>query len=46
MSIDGVKIITARPNGDGITVQSSRNVTVSNSFVRTWDDSLVVKNYA
>lgn len=46
VSIDGVKIITARPNGDGITVQSSRNVTVSNSFVRTWDDSLVVKNYA
>lgn len=46
VTIDGVKIITARPNGDGITIQSSRDITVSNSFVRTWDDSLVVKNYS
>lgn len=46
VSIDGVKIISARPNGDGITIQSCRNVTVANSFIRTWDDSLVVKNYA
>ena len=46
VSVDGVKIITARPNGDGITIQSSRDITVSNSFVRSWDDSLVVKNYS
>lgn len=46
VSIDGVKLISARPNGDGITVQSCQNVTVKNSFIRTWDDSLVVKNYA
>ena len=46
VTVDGVKIITARPNGDGITIQSSRNITVSNSFVRSWDDSLVVKNYS
>lgn len=45
MQIDGVKIISARPNGDGITLQSCRNVEVKNSFVRSWDDSLVVKNY-
>jgi hypothetical protein len=43
--INNVKIITARPNGDGITLQSSKNINVSNSFVRSWDDSLVVKNY-
>ncbi len=43
--IDNIKIITARPNGDGISIQSSKNVEVKNSFVRTWDDSLVVKNY-
>lgn len=43
--IDNLKIITARPNGDGISLQSCNNVTVENSFVRTWDDSLVVKNY-
>lgn len=45
LTIDNVKIITARANGDGISVQSSRNVVVKNSFVRSWDDALVVKNY-
>ena len=44
--IDGVKIISARPNGDGITIQSCRNYDIKNCFVRTWDDSLVVKNYS
>lgn len=42
--IDNIKIITARPNGDGVSIQSSQDVIVRNSFVRTWDDSLVVKN--
>ena len=37
--------MTARANGDGISIQSSKNVHVRDSFVRTWDDSLVVKNY-
>ena len=46
ITADGVKIISARPNGDGISVQSCRDVTVQNCFLRTWDDSLVVKNYA
>lgn len=44
--IDGVKIISSRPNGDGITLQSCKNYEVSDCFVRSWDDSLVVKNYA
>lgn len=43
--IDGVKIITSRPNGDGISLQSCQNYQVKNCFVRSWDDSLVVKNY-
>lgn len=43
--IDDVKIITSRSNGDGISLQSCKNVTVDGCFVRTWDDSLVVKNY-
>lgn len=43
--IDGIKIISSRPNGDGITLQSCENYVVKNSFVRSWDDSLVVKNY-
>ncbi len=43
--MDGIKIISPRPNGDGITLQSCENFIVQNSFVRSWDDSLVVKNY-
>uniref|UniRef100_UPI0040565EF0 glycosyl hydrolase family 28 protein n=1 Tax=Acetatifactor sp. TaxID=1872090 RepID=UPI0040565EF0 len=43
--IDGVRIISSRPNGDGISLQSCQNYLVQNGFVRSWDDSLVVKNY-
>ncbi len=43
--INGLKIITSRSNGDGISLQSCRNIEVDGCFVRTWDDSLVVKNY-
>lgn len=46
MEIDGIKIISSRPNDDGISLQSCVNVQVKNSFVRSWDDSLVIKNYA
>lgn len=44
VTFDNVKIISARPNGDGISLQGSKNVTVKNGFVRSWDDSLVVKD--
>lgn len=44
VAFDNVKIISSRPNGDGISVQGSKNVTVKDGFVRTWDDSLVVKD--
>lgn len=44
--IDGIKIISSRPNGDGITLQSCQNYLVQNCFVRSWDDSLVIKNYS
>lgn len=43
--IDRVKIIGARSNSDGITLQSCKNVTVRDCFVRGWDDNLVVKGY-
>ncbi|MEW6226811.1 MAG: discoidin domain-containing protein [Bacillota bacterium] len=43
--INNVKIISARPNGDGITVQSCTNFMATDCFVRSWDDSLVVKGY-
>lgn len=42
---DNVKIISAKANSDGISIQSSRNVYIDNCFVRTWDDSIVVKSY-
>lgn len=42
--LKNLKIITARSNGDGISVQSCSNVEVDGGYVRTWDDSLVVKN--
>ncbi len=44
-SIDNINIITSRSNGDGISLQSCQNIDVTNVFVRSWDDSLVVKNY-
>ncbi len=45
IKVDNIKIISARANSDGITIQSCKDVTVTNSFVRSWDDSLVVKGY-
>lgn len=43
--LDNIKIISSRSNGDGVSIQSCKNVKCINSFVRSWDDSLVVKNY-
>lgn len=43
--IEDIKIITSRSNGDGISLQSCKNIEVESCFVRTWDDSVVVKNY-
>ena len=44
--IDNVKIISGRQNGDGFTFQSCTDHLVTRSFARTWDDSLVIKNYS
>ena len=44
--IDNVKIISGRQNGDGFTFQSCTDHVVTNCFARTWDDSLVIKNYS
>ena len=43
--IDGLKIVSGRPNGDGISLQSCQDYQIRNCFVRSWDDSLVIKNY-
>jgi polygalacturonase len=45
-NISNVKIISGRQNGDGFTFQSCRDHTVRDCFARTWDDSLVLKNYS
>ena len=44
--MNNVKVISGRQNGDGFTFQSCTNHTVTNCFARTWDDSLVIKNYS
>lgn len=46
VQIDYVKIISGRQNGDGFTFQSCTDHVVTNCFARTWDDSLVLKNYS
>lgn len=46
VTVDNVKIISGRQNGDGFTFQSCTDHIVTNSFVRSWDDSLVLKNYS
>ncbi len=43
--IDHVHIISARSNSDGLTFQNCRQIQVNDCFVRSWDDSLVVKGY-
>ncbi len=45
VTVDGINIVAARSNSDGITTQSCTNVTARNCFVRGWDDNLVVKGY-
>ncbi len=45
VQIDGLKILSAvrYPNNDGIHVNCSRDVTISNCIIETGDDSLVVR---
>jgi hypothetical protein len=45
ITVSGVNIIGWCSNSDGITIQSCERVAVDNCFVRSWDDSLVVKGY-
>lgn len=46
VTVSNVKIISGRQNGDGFTFQSCKKHTVTDCFARTWDDSLVLKNYS
>ena len=39
-------IIACSPNSDGISIQSSNNIRIYNSYFRTWDAGVVLKNYS
>ncbi len=43
VTIDNVKILGSRNNSDGIDIVDSQGVGVSNGFIRTFDDLVVVK---
>lgn len=46
VKVNNIKILSYRANSDGIDICNSRNVTVSNCFIRTNDDLIVVKTEA
>jgi polygalacturonase len=43
VAIENVKILGSRDNSDGIDIVNSQSVKVSNGFIRTFDDLVVVK---
>ena len=45
VKVENLKIIGCRGNSDGVDICGSRDVTVSNVFTRTWDDSFVLKAF-
>lgn len=45
VTVRNVKILGYRGNNDGVDVCGSRDILTENCFIRTWDDSLVVKAF-
>lgn len=45
VKFDYFHIISSCKNGDGISIQSSSNINITNSYFRTWDDAVVLKIY-
>jgi polygalacturonase len=43
VEIENVKILGSRDNSDGIDIINSQGVTISDGFIRTFDDLVVVK---
>ena len=43
INIDNVKIFSWRRNSDGIDIHNTSYVTIRNSFIRAFDDSIVIK---
>ena len=46
IEFDYFHIIACGPNSDGISIQSSSDIRIYNSYFRTWDDGVVLKNYS
>jgi polygalacturonase len=44
VSIRGVSFVSTGPNGDGIDIDSSRDVRISDCFFSTGDDCIVIKS--
>lgn len=44
IQVSGVSFLSTGSNGDGITIDSSRNVRVSDCFFNTSDDCIVIKS--
>lgn len=42
--VDNVKLFGYRQNTDGVDLQTCHDAEVKNSFIRTWDDGIVVKS--
>lgn len=43
INVDNVKIFSWRRNSDGIDIHNTSYVTIKNSFIRAFDDSIVIK---
>jgi hypothetical protein len=43
VQVSNIKVFGWRLNSDGIDIDSSQNVTLGNSFFRTYDDQVVIK---
>ena len=46
VKIDNIKIISDNGGDDGIDIVSTKNITVTNSFIHTKDDCIAVKSHA
>lgn len=44
ITFDYFHIVASGSNSDGISIQGSSWITITNSYIRTWDDCVVLKN--
>ncbi|MEO5997599.1 MAG: glycosyl hydrolase family 28 protein [Chitinophagaceae bacterium] len=46
VKIDNIKIVSDNGGDDGIDIVSTKNITITNSFIHTKDDCIAVKSHA